>query len=148
MKSLRDWPVGLFVMVHSMKFPNLGSIFLLLPLMFHFCNKSVPLFGNLYSCCICSLYFVIFVRFICIISIRKFEINFQCLRKFKIVFLFDSLSIYFFGDNSLTDQGSLLRVTLSKLVNLFLSSSLSWSLNTDGKHRLFLLFSCYCSCWC
>ena len=39
--------VGLFVMVDFKKIPTFESLFLLLHLKFHFCSKSLPIFGNL-----------------------------------------------------------------------------------------------------
>ena len=50
-------------------------------------------------------------------------------------------SIFLFA-NFLSKLGFLSTVTLSTLVNLLLSNSLSLSLNTDDKSRLFLLLSC------
>ena len=42
-------PVGLFVMVDFTEFPAFESLFLSLHLILHFCNKSLPIFGNLVS---------------------------------------------------------------------------------------------------
>ena len=45
-------------------------------------------------------------------------------------------------DSSLSEIGARLTLILSKLLDLLLSNSLSWSLYTDDKSRLFLLISC------
>ena len=44
--------------------------------------------------------------------------------------------------SSFSGFGLVLTETLSKLVRLIISNSLSWSLNTDDKSRLFLRFPC------
>ena len=58
------------------------------------------------------------------------------------IFSINSPSAYYYFKTSSSNTGFRLIVKLSNLLNLYLSNSKKWSLSTDDKSCLFLLFSC------